>query len=703
MGRVLVCCALLVTLSGGTAWAQREGLLVVRKLDFDGNRSISSDLLAASIATTNSATLARWIPFRWFGLGEKRYFNQIDFERDVLRLEVLYKKSGFPDVKVDTVVQRTPQDVYITFRIAEGEPIRVTSLSVTGLDSLPRELRSSVQVDLPLANGDVFSRIAMQAAADTLTTRLQDHGYPSADVLVSYVVRTAERSAAVTLDVVPGAHAVVGRVTVQGTERTSPRTVVGLITARPGEEFSREDLFESQRNLYGSDLYRLAGVGVDTSRFVPGSDSVPLLVQVTEAPPRRARASMGYGTTDCLRGSAGMTFRNFLGGGRLLDLSSRVSKVGIGTPTNWGLDKTICEPLRDDTIGSSKLNYNVTDGLRRTAILSPNNTAVVSMYAERRSEFKVYRRQEVGVSLALNRETPIHRLPVALTYTVSLGRTEASPVSFCAFFNACNPNDVSFLSQRRRLATLSATGTIPRANNPLDPTRGFVASGEVTVASRFLGSDPVEQFTRIIGDYAWYRPLMRDVVLSWHLRAGAIFSPVTVAGSPVGFVPPDERFYAGGPNDVRGFPRNQMGPVVYTVSREHLDSTAALSQPVNPDSVRIFPTGGNTLLVGNMELRIPSPIFHERMRLAAFVDAGTMWERGVTSARVSVTPGIGIRVATPLGPARLDVAYNARGLAAGTLYVVEPDGSLTRDDGRSPFTLTRQSKITFHFAVGQPF
>ena len=55
----------------------------------------------------------------------------------MLRLEVLYKRSGYPDVEVDTLVRREPRDVYITFRITEGRPVLVASQAVTGLDSLP--------------------------------------------------------------------------------------------------------------------------------------------------------------------------------------------------------------------------------------------------------------------------------------------------------------------------------------------------------------------------------------------------------------------------------------------------------------------------------------------------------------------------------------------------------------------------------------
>ena len=684
--------------------AQHDGL-VVRQLEFKGNESLAPELLAASIATTNSGWFARTAPFRWFGLGERRYFSEVDFQRDVLRLEVLYKQSGFPDVEVDTLVQRTPEDIYLTFVIVEGEPVRVDSFVVNWLDSVPADVREDATVDLPLREGDVFNRIVMQAAADTITRRLRDHGYPSADVLVSYRSRTEERLAAVTLDAQAGTHAVIGNVQVEGEARVDSSVVVALMRARPGREFSQTDLFTSQRNLYNSELFRLASVNIDTMRFVPGADSVPLIVQVTELPPRRATAGAGYGTNDCFRASAGMMFRNFLGEGRILDISSRLSKIGIGQPLDWGLENSVvCDALAEDSIGSRLVNYNVTAAVRRPAFLSANNTLIFSTYAERRSEFKVYRRQEVGASIGITRETPNRRLPVALTYTLSFGRTEASPFSFCAFFNTCLPADVEFRSRRRRLATISATGTIPRANNPLDPTRGYVATGEITVASRFIGSSSVLQFTRVVGDYAWYRPLARDVVFSWRLRGGLMFSPVRLEGSEFAFVPPEERFYGGGPNDVRGYQRNELGPVVYVVTRRYLEETVKdPNGELGVDSVRVAATGGNTMAVGNVELRFPSPVFKERMRLAAFVDVGGVWERGATDVLIRLTPGAGIRVATPLGPARFDIAYNPSRLAPGAFYIAEPDGTLTPDPSREGFRLDRRSRFTLHFAVGQPF
>lgn len=682
----------------------QEPQRVVRQLDFVGNSAIPDEVLASAIVATNSSWFARSWLVRWLGLGAKRYFDEQEFRRDVVRIEVLYKRSGYADAQVDTLVRRTREDVYITFTIAEGEPIRVTSLTLSGVDTLQPRWRREVVQDLPLQPGDPFNRYAMQETADSITKRLRDRGYPTATVFTGFEVNKPGRVASVTLDVVPGHRAVIGPIRVVGATRVDTSLVRRLLVAHPGRLYSQDELFQSQRNLYESDLFRFASVNIDSAGFQPGADSVPLLVQVNEGKRRRIRGTLGYATNDCFRGSLGWTSRNFLGGGRILDLTSRASKLGVGDPLDWGLADNICSASRNDTIGSSQVNFYLGASVRRPAFLSPNNAITFSVFGERRSEYKVYLRQESGVSVALTRTTPRLRNPLSLTYTVSYGHTEATPLSFCSFFNACTADVIEPLRQDRVLATLTAQGTFPRVNSQIDPTRGYLGSVELTHSSKYIGSSSLQQFTRMVGGIAWYRPLSRNVVLSWRLRGGLIFSPsVDVDTASGNFIPPEQRFYAGGPNDVRGFERNELGPVVYVVPRSHVDAVGADS--ISPDSVRVAATGGNSLALANVEIRVPSPVFSSRLRLAAFVDAGGVWQRQgpAPTAKIRVTPGIGLRVATPLGPARLDVAYNPYKLQSGALYQFDGVGNLTPVPGEGAYILPRRGKFTFHVAVGQPF
>jgi len=693
---------LVAALVSAVPLSAQERQLVVRQLEFRGNRAISDEVLASAIATTNSSSFARSFWLRWLGLGAKRYFDEQEFRRDVVRLGVLYKRSGYYEAVIDTLVRRTPEDVYITFNIKEGEPIVVTTLTILGLDSLQERWRRVTLQDLPLQQGDPFNRYAMQASADTITRRLRDHGYPTATVFTGFEVDKPARRASVSLEVAPGRRGVIGRIRVVGAVRVDSSLVRKLLVARPGRRYSQEELFQSQRNLYESDLFRFASVNIDSADFRPDADSVPLLVQVNEGKRRRIRGGLGYATNDCFRGSLGWTTRNFLGGGRVLDLTSRISKVGVGAPLDWGLANNICGASRDDTVGSAKVNFYLGASVRRPAFLSPNNAITGSVFTERRSEYKVYLRQETGASIAFTRTTPRRRNPLSLTYTLSYGHTEATAQSFCAYFNACTSDVIDALRQNRVLATLTALGNFPRVNSQIDPTRGRIGSLELTHSSKYIGSSSLQQFTRFVAGMAWYRPLSRNVVLSWRIKGGLIVSPnVDVASQTGAFIPPEQRFYAGGPNDVRGFDRNELGPVVYVVPQ----SAAVNPDSINADSVRVAATGGNSIAVANVELRVPSPILSSRMRLAAFVDAGGVWQRGGNerTAVIRVTPGVGLRIATPLGPARLDVAYNPYKLQPGTLFQFDPAGNLTPVPGQSSYILPRKGKFTFHIAVGQAF
>jgi outer membrane protein insertion porin family len=702
MRRVAAVLSLTLAVLVASASALQQEPLVVRQLKFEGNRAISKDVLTSAISTTNSSWFARAFFFRSLGLGAKRYFDEQEFRRDVVRIEVLYRRSGYPDAVIDTLVRRTAEDVYITFRIREGDPIVVTSLSITGLDSIPERFRKPLLQDLPLQQGDPFNRYTMQATADSLTRRLRDRGFPSARVFSGFESNREAKTASVTLESEPDGRAYIGPIKVIGASRVDTALIRKLLVSKPGRRYSQEELFQSQRNLYESDLFRFATVNIDSSAYHPGDDSVPLVVQVNEGKRRRIRGGLGYATNDCFRGSLGWTSRNFFGGGRILDLTARASKIGVGAPVDWGLDQNICRTSRDDTVGSAKANYYLGASIRRPAFLSPNNAITLSVFTERRSEFKVYLRQELGASVALSRTTPRRRNPLSLTYTVSYGRTEATAESFCSFFNACTSDVIEPLREKRVLATLTALGTFSRTNSPVDPTRGSFGTLELTWSSKYIGSSSFQQFTRVTAGRAWYRPLSRDVVFSWRLRGGLIFSPrIDVESATGAFIPPEQRFYAGGPNDVRGFERNELGPVLYVVPA----TAVGAGNVIDPDSVRVAATGGNTLVLGNVELRVPSPIFSSRLRLAAFVDAGGVWQRqSPSSSRViRVNPGIGIRLATPLGPARLDVAYNPYKLQPGPLFQFDALGNLTPVPGEGAYVLSRDRKFTFHFAVGQPF
>lgn len=680
--------------------AAQDESLIVRGLSFKGNHALDDVQLSAAIATTNSSWFVRAGAVSWIGLGEKRTFDELEFQRDVLRLTLLYRKSGYLNAQVDTLVRRTPKDIYITFVITEGPPVRLDSLDVLGADSLA--WRKTLVGSLPLQVGDPFSRIALEATADTLVRRLRDRGFPDAVSFQSFEVDKTRLTAKAAIDLQPGLLSDVSAVEVTGTTRVKPEVVRSLMATRPGQPFSQLDLFRSQYNLYRSELFSFASVGIDSTLYNVASDSVPLQVRVVESRPRQARGSAGYATDDCLRLGAGITFRNFAGGGRILDFSGRLSKIGVGEPTAWGMENNaLCSQLKPDTLGSGQVNYNLAVSLRRPAFLSPHNTLATTIFADRRSDYLVYLRQEVGAGLSLNRET-FRRARLSLTYAYTYGSTQASPASFCVSLDVCSADDIARLSAKLGLGTLTASATFPSVDNPLNPSRGTRTTVQTTISSQLLGSAPTQEFLQLVAQRAWYHTISRNAVLSWRILGGALWAPITQFGlEETRYVPPANRFYAGGPNDVRGYQLNGLGPINYLVVNDSFPLDSIGTGYIPQGAVRYSPVGGNMLAVGNVELRLPSPVWGRLLRWVMFVDAGTLWDRYATGPSLRVTPGMGFQLVTPLGPMRLDVGYNGYARQSGTLYLDRQNNLLKIRDNYVPGG--NPDRFVVHFAIGQPF
>lgn len=683
---------------------------MVRALKFEGNRAIDDYTLRAFIATSASSWSASYWWIRWLGLGEKRPLDEDELRRDVVRLLLVYRQSGYLAARVDTVVRRDARSAFVTFVITEGPPVRVRHLTVTGVAGLLDTGR--LRQDLPLEVGDPFNRFQFLAAADTIIRRLRRVGYPYADVLRSFDVLAESLRADVALEAVPGPRMRIGAVEITGLERIAEPTVRRVLSLRPGQLYGEHQLFRAQRDLYDLGVFRYADVAlVDTAPPDDPTDStVAIAVRVAEGKRRRVRIGIGFATEECFRGRAGLTFSDFLGGARSLDLDGRVAMLGVGVPGPQGLQDGLCTSLGNpaDDFWTDTLTYAGGLTLRQPAFPGRRHLTTVGVFAERRAEPHAYVRQAVGGNLEVTLNAR-GIAPVSVAYGYSLGSTTAEPGVYCSLFQACTAADQAFLAQQRPFAGLTLSAVRRRVDAVLDPSAGSVASVRFTHSSSRVGSDPLFAFNRGEVSLARYHRLGRQRVLAWRIFAGAILPAIVRARSDTGrFVPPEHRFYAGGPTTVRGYGPNQLGPVVYvTRDTTRFDSTLAARGDTVYTDLRTAPTGGSSALVGNLELRLPSPILRRAMQLTLFVDVGQVWQHSTpyfALRDLRVTPGAGVRLTTPIGPVRIDAAYNGYGSPPGTLLFAT-DSSLTpiRSGYRVPRSGSFWERFQVQFAVGPTF
>ena len=723
-----------------------RGDVEVRGLDFVGNKTFSDAELADVIVTTPSAWGRRALnlPF-----STRRCLDRVEYAKDRLRLMVFYRLHGFPDVSVDTALLPSGRGgVRVRFAIAEGPPILLQSLAILGLDAVRRP--DAILRGLPIRAGERFDRTELDAARDTIGRRLHNRGYPGAAVTNFYVIHSAPSGqvAEDSLVVQPGPFTRFGAVRVEVTpasghgQQIDDRVVRQLAGVDSGGIYREHVIADAQRALYQTDAYLRVAIALDSAHGtrVGGDSVVPVVIALMENPMHTARLSTGYGTLDCFRASGELDDNNFLGGAKRLTVQGRLSKIGIGRPLNGA--PQLCSQAQHD-LYSTQLNYYLGATLQQPFLFGLHAAPTLTAYTSRVSEYNAYVRTTAIGGVASGVWQRSRRTTLTFAYSMDFGRTEAQPALFCAVFNLCASEDRDKVQKNQRLAVASTVVAYDGGDNPVSPTRGGTARLELRHSSPYILSDPDLKFSTLLGDLARYLPLGGGNVLALHLRAGSVFGR--------GFVPPQERLYAGGPTSVRGFSQNELGAVTYIAASYVADT---IHGP-NPGADTIFwhvkqgdstyrravPVGGNELLVGNVELRFRSPVLPDVLQPALFVDAGDVWNSGdpseaLRTIKFFVTPGVQLSALTPIGPVRVAVGYNPYQRPSGSIYYenssalngalpcvspgntlpVTPDtttgaapGALVQAPGACPATFapahrtSLRSRLTFNLAIGQAF
>lgn len=695
----------------------------VARLTITGVKSVPKNELEENLAIEASHCRSTpLVPVCWISKSpiffQRAYLDHDELARDVIRARVFYYLRGYRETTVDTVVRPAGKHrVWVTLAVHEGPPTVVSTLQVNQTVSVlnPHDVRTR----LSLHPGRALNLLELDSTRVNLRNRLWEKGYADAIVDTSTVVDTVTRQAVVVIRVEPRWVARVGDIRVEGNQDVSRRTILKSLSFHTGDIYRRNDVLESQRTLYESNLFRRASIATprrsalvrdsilrDTLGRDPfardslrrlarardslgrGSpDSVKLVtITVQEAPPRLMRVSAGFNTVDFVQLEGRYTNYDWLGGARqlttLVTVGNLLARQLNGTGIFYDVSKTVVGA------GAGKYflpSFEASGELRQPWFGSPRNDIALSLFTHRRIAPGIYVDRGYGASGTFTRRLTT-RGPASLTYRFEVTNVDAGDVYFCISYGVCDAPTLAALRKNQKLSPLTVSASLDQADDPYEPRRGYRAELNVEHATAYTLSD--FRYDRVTGNTALYLPLGKKSVLAGHLRAGyvqALASTAEAVGATLDSSPgadtrhilhPRKRFYLGGATSVRGFVENQLGPRVLTIAPEKLrGSPSSASASVCPSTTPIAqcdpnasyisnndfdprPLGGNLLLEGSTEYRFP--VFGSFLG-AVFVDAGYLAQNtNPTLARseAAVTPGFGGRYLSPVGPVRVDIGIN---------------------------------------------
>jgi outer membrane protein insertion porin family len=595
----------------------------IRQLNIVGNTAFSDDDLLEDfkLRTPN------WLS--WYKQDDR--YSREELAGDIEKLRSYYLDRGYANMDVETTqVAITPEkdDIFITLNVKEGDVYRISDVKIAGNLVVPEEqLKALVAV----RRGDVFSRKMVTATTELMQLRLGQDGYAFAKIDPVPKENPATKEIELTFLVDPGNRAYVRNIAFTGSTGINDDVLRREIRQMEGGYLSNAAIDRSKVRLQR--LPFIEKVEVETNP-VPGTpDLVDVTYDIKEGLPGQFSGGIGYSESQSFLLNGSFVHSNFMGTGNRVAAEinagqySKVFSLAHTDPytTIDGVSRTISATWRrisqfttsssdfQTETGTLGLDYawpisefqSVRMGFaaqRSDLFTDPNSSAAEALFWVRNNGNTYTQTQNVGIP------------PIALTYY----GTKFDTYEYSVGWSFDSRNRALFADRGGR-HRLSASYTLP-----------------------FSDID----FVSVNYDYLQFIPLGRWFTLMFNSELGY--------GHALGdttSMPPYRRFFAGGPETVRGFRESRLGPK---------DSFGN-------------PYGGNIKFTNQLELLLPMPAkWKNSARFSLFLDAGNVFSNDDVAfvGRDRVTPvdyefsfdklrystGVAVQWLAPLGVFRFSYA-----------------------------------------------
>lgn len=540
----------------------------IRQINIVGNNAFSDQELLKVFELSTPNLLS-------FYTKDDQYSKQ-KLSADLERLRSYYLDRGYINFEIEsTQVSITPdkKQIYISINVKEGDVFKVNEVKLTGKTIVaPDEVIPLVKI----GPDDIFSRKLATETSKAISDRLGDEGYIFANVNMVPDINAANKTVNITFFVDPGKQVYVRRINMHGNTKTRDEVLRREMRQMEGAWASTTKIERSKTRLERLGYFQ--EVNVETPAVPGTSDQIDVNYTVVEKASGNLMAGVGYSQVQGVIFNASITQDNVFGSGKRIDLTfnnsvySTVYKLGYFNPY----------ATLDGISSGFDASYRTTNAYQ--ANLVSYNSSVLT----------------AGVNFGL----PLSEYS-SLRANLDFEGTKITEGS------QVYPTIDTFIKDNGSNYNIYSV-SLGYVHDTLN--RALFANQGGTQQVSVLGAMPMSDLTfyKASAKAKHYFPIAKDLTLMLNGEIAYGNGYDKTHGLPF-----FENYYAGGPQSVRGWMANTLGPREMPVDAHGNVIAGSYARPF----------GGARKLVGTAELLFPVPFMTESksVRLAAFFDAGNVF------------------------------------------------------------------------------
>jgi outer membrane protein insertion porin family len=566
----------------------------IKKITFLNNRSFSDAQLKTVMPETREGGLFSVLS----GAGS---FRESAFRQDLQRLTYWYLDHGYIKFRYEEPVVTVSEDkkyVFISLYVDEGGQYDIGTIDFAGELLFSRD---ELAQNLALKTGERFAITKRNIDIQRLTEKYQDLGYAFVNVIPQMNIDEENQKVDISYHFEPGRPVQFGEIRVVGNVKTYDRVIRRELRVHEGELYSGSRLRISRERVERLGYFEPGQVVFNTVTRPGTEDILDLEIQVKERNTGAVTLGAGYGSHSGFFFTTQIQEINLFGRGQNLSLQGHYAPNQTQKSFNLGFT----DPYAFGTNWSAGSDvFWVSEEIPR-------------LFTHRKTGFDIRLGYPIWDDFFAYITYKLENLTI---------------------INQWDPTQ-SFPEDEGLLSSVVWSLVRDKRNNRFETTAGSYQSGTLETAG--LGGD--KQFIKWKINNRIYKRIWGDLIFRNSTEYGHI---VDIGGTGV---PRSERFFLGGPNNLRGFQQGMVGP---QETRERPNGLA-LQQP----------QGGLVQMFSLFELEYPL-IREAGLKTVTFFDVGNAFEGfpgvGDEAFNLRMNVGLGLRWFSPIGPLRFEWGFPLR-------------------------------------------